>query len=417
MIVLSANDPKRTFKKIVYSNKITQLSFHNMKNISLLLLLSILFSKAIFAEGISEFSHKMTYFYTMPSKEVFDYLQDSADKYKKELSESRNGADVLITVVIARISEKHNWPLNDGYFSSKAKEILKGETDLSKFISDDSVVNPSKLDVWCASFFATGDKKYLENIYKYAVLDLPESDAGKMMTIGAAKWSFKANCRQHKRVEEFAVDKLETIRKTDSGAKYLQECITHARSHKNRQSGWIDKQGNKLPDEEDRKASGNFGAQLIFISDEQTLLKRWATPSKTVMLDTVDSVEINEPISAFIVFSGCKPSSTGNCNVSMRFKVTQPDGKIYTETPAMEVWQDKPVPPRHTLELSAQYLKVIVEPHEQRGNYTVQTQVRDENAEIVLSLQKTFTVSDTPSKSENKNTVKRGAPRSAPSLP
>lgn len=167
-------------------------------------------------------------------------------------------------------------------------------------------------------------------------------------------------------------------------------CLVGSNAH----AGWSDRQGKPLADVEDRKAKGSFGAQLIFTTDEQGLFKKWATPSEGVNINNVESVEINKPISAFVIFVGCKPTSSGNCNVSMRFRVLQPDGKVYSETPAMEVWQDKPAPPGHSLELSVQYLKVIVEPHEQRGRYIVQTQVRDDNTGAVIDLQKSFTAVD-----------------------
>lgn len=162
-------------------------------------------------------------------------------------------------------------------------------------------------------------------------------------------------------------------------------------------AGWINKQGDGLPDSEDRKSTGDFGAQLVFVADEQALFKTWATPSETVDLKTVEGVTINQPISAFVIFSGCKPTAKGQCNVSMRFRVIRPDGKVYSETPAMEVWQDKPAPRGHALELSVQYLKIVVEPHEQRGRYVVQTQVRDDNTGAVLSLQKAFSATDAES--------------------
>lgn len=162
----------------------------------------------------------------------------------------------------------------------------------------------------------------------------------------------------------------------------------------NANAGWINEQGISLPDAEDRKGIGDFGAQLVFVADEQALFKTWATPSKMVNLKTVESITINQPISAFVIFSGCKPTATGECNISMRFRVFQPDGKVYSETPAMEVWQHKPAPRGRTLELSVQYLKIVVEPHEQRGRYTVQTQVRDDNSGAVFSLQKAFTATD-----------------------
>ncbi|NTV95991.1 MAG: hypothetical protein HGA75_11345 [Thiobacillus sp.] len=174
-------------------------------------------------------------------------------------------------------------------------------------------------------------------------------------------------------------------------------CILSGTAH----AGWIDKQGNSLPDSDDRKSAGAFGAQLIFTANEQALFKKWATPSETVDADTVESVGINQPISAFVIFSGCKPDATNHCKVSMRFRVIQPDGKIYSETPTMEVWHDKPAPPGRSLELSVQYLKVVVEPHELRGRYTVQTQVRDDNTDTVLFLQKAFTAVDSLAKKHN----------------
>ncbi len=157
---------------------------------------------------------------------------------------------------------------------------------------------------------------------------------------------------------------------------------------------WMDKQGAKLPDAEDRKAVGDFGAQMIFTTDEQALFKKWATPSETVDLNTVERVTINQPISAFIIFGGCRPTAKGLCDVSMRFRVLQPDGKVYSETPTMEVWHDKPAPRARMLELSVEYLKIVVEPHEQRGRYTIQAQVRDDNTGAVLSLQKSFNAVD-----------------------
>jgi hypothetical protein len=158
-------------------------------------------------------------------------------------------------------------------------------------------------------------------------------------------------------------------------------------------AGWINKQGEKLPNSDDRKAVGDFGAQLILVADERELFKRWATPSETVDVKTTDTVEVNGFISAFIVFSGCKANAKGDCDVSMRFRVTQPDGKVYAETPAMEVWENKPTPRGKALELSVQYLKVRIEPKDQLGRYVIYSQVRDNNTDTVIQLQAPFTAS------------------------
>ena len=156
---------------------------------------------------------------------------------------------------------------------------------------------------------------------------------------------------------------------------------------------WVNKKGEKLADVENQKSIGNFGAQLILVADENELFKRWATPSVSVDVKTIDSVKVNGFINAFVVFGGCKPDAKGNCNVSMQFRVTQPDGKVYTETPSMEVWENKPSPQGKALELSVQYLKLLIEPKDQLGQYVVYTEVRDKNSDAVLKLQSPFMAS------------------------
>jgi hypothetical protein len=120
------------------------------------------------------------------------------------------------------------------------------------------------------------------------------------------------------------------------------------------------------------------------------LFEQWNASSETVDVKTTDIVEVNGAINAFVVFSGCKRDAAGNCSVEMRFRVLQPDGKVYAETPAMEVWNRKPAPPGRSLELSVQYLKVVIEPTDQLGTYTIQSQVRDNNSGDVLQLSGPF---------------------------
>jgi hypothetical protein len=157
---------------------------------------------------------------------------------------------------------------------------------------------------------------------------------------------------------------------------------------------WVDKQGTVLPDSADRKSIGTFGAEIIFTTDPNGLEERWATPSDTVQVDSVDNVRIDQPVSAFIVFGGCKPTIDGTCNVSMTFRVIRPDGKQYAATPAMEVWRGKPAPTLRRLALSVDFLKIRIEPQEQRGRYLVQVAVRDEISGKVISLEKPFVAKD-----------------------
>ena len=153
---------------------------------------------------------------------------------------------------------------------------------------------------------------------------------------------------------------------------------------------WINRAGEPLPDSDARKAVGAFGAQLIFVGDEGELFRRWNTPSESVNVETADTVRVNEDINAFVVFGGCARDAAGNCSVAMRFEVLRPDGAVYARTPPMEVWHGKPAPRGRSLGLSVEYLKIVIEPGDQLGNYEVRAWVRDNHSGNVLKLRGPF---------------------------
>jgi hypothetical protein len=154
---------------------------------------------------------------------------------------------------------------------------------------------------------------------------------------------------------------------------------------------WVNKAGETLPDTDSRKSVGEFGAQMLLMADDREMFRVWGIPSETVNLKTIDSVAVGEQINAFIVFSGCKPSSTGLCDVTVRFRVYQPNGKIYADAPPMEIWQSKKPPAQRMLELGVQYLKIVIEPQDLLGKYIVTAQVRDNQSGATLALWAPFT--------------------------
>jgi len=158
------------------------------------------------ANEMQEFGKQMSYFYLNPTEKNFIELQKRAANFEQELKSSKKHTDIIIALMVARISEKYNWSIQDVFFKKQALEILQGKSKLAKFINDDNDVNPTKLDIWWASYFATGDKEYLHKILLYAGEELPGKDnISKLLIIGAATWSFKSNCKQHKSVRDFAL--------------------------------------------------------------------------------------------------------------------------------------------------------------------------------------------------------------------
>jgi hypothetical protein len=155
---------------------------------------------------------------------------------------------------------------------------------------------------------------------------------------------------------------------------------------------WKSKSGKPIPDGPSIKSAQNFVAQLILTTDETELLRRWQIPSETVDVSTASVVEVNAPISAFIVSGGGTANQKGNCDLAVTFKVYQPDGKIYSDIEEQEVWSGKPVPPVGTIELSVAYVRIIIESHEPPGKYRVEAVVTDKLGIESVFLTNEFTV-------------------------
>jgi hypothetical protein len=166
------------------------------------------------------------YFYLNPDPAAFElFLAESSQM--TEVSHQESGtyyfADFLDAVFAARVSEYYGYPISGtGYVPETAREILQGQSDKARFVADDDLVDVFKLDVWWASFYATGEEVYLGKILDYAVGLRWTDDMAEVM--GKAKRSFKSNCARHQRVRDFAEMALDDPAYRD-GQRYLRECL------------------------------------------------------------------------------------------------------------------------------------------------------------------------------------------------
>jgi hypothetical protein len=195
-----------------------------MKTLNILLAL-VLSVCGCFAQTLEEFGGEMSNFYMEPSLARFEKLQNLSDKFYKELKEADGGAEVLVSIMIWRAAEKNSWPISGkGKASKLAKELASKKGKMYAYIVDDKLVDPSKLDMWWSSFFATGDETYRDKILFYAGVDKEGKPIDDLLIIGAATWSFKANCRQHDLVKKFAEKSLISPKYSDRKV-FLQSCL------------------------------------------------------------------------------------------------------------------------------------------------------------------------------------------------
>ena len=193
--------------------------------------IAVVISSAIAQRPIEtpqEFDSRVTFFYLHPSKEEFDSLQSAAKKHEEALiSGSDENGRLICGTTIAMISEKNGWPVTgSGKIAEMARDIMSRASKVSLYVLDDEVDRAAKLDIWWASFFATGDKKYLKKLLKLAVSPIPrDGQIDKEFIIGAAKWSFSSNCMQHEAVRAFAESQIENAT-SDDARKFLKDCAS-----------------------------------------------------------------------------------------------------------------------------------------------------------------------------------------------
>jgi hypothetical protein len=91
-----------------------------------------------------------------------------------------------------------------------------------------------------------------------------------------------------------------------------------------------------------------------------------------------------------ILFSGCRPSGNGNCDVAAELSITGPDGNAYGETFSGPVWQGPPGP-QYSLQLGQSGMGFVLDPGDKLGVYTLRATVTDRVAGTIVAVQQAIT--------------------------
>lgn len=158
-----------------------------------------------------------------------------------------------------------------------------------------------------------------------------------------------------------------------------------------------EKDGAEIADDSWSKQKDRFGAMLFLSDKPDEFLEAWDQTTKGVSIHTTDTISRGVPIVAFVIFVGCKPDDEGLCNATVDFTVLKPDGTEYASFKDKDLWKNKPAMEEDALQLSADYIGVIIEPDDPLGRYEVRVLVRDHNADVSLELKREFTATESGS--------------------
>jgi hypothetical protein len=139
-------------------------------------------------------------------------------------------------------------------------------------------------------------------------------------------------------------------------------------------------------------SSGDFAIMQIATTDPKGLLADWLNPAPGVQIKASSQTVRDKPIYIFLIFKGCRPDASGNCNLTADFNTFDSRGRPYDKRVATPIWVDHPPAPGNNLQLSNASLRLVIHDKDPLGAYRVQASVTDHIAGVTLQTEQTLTV-------------------------
>ena len=132
-----------------------------------------------------------------------------------------------------------------------------------------------------------------------------------------------------------------------------------------------------LPSESGQNA--DFAVIQLAVPDVDGLIKQWAVPGAGVEITTTNRLVRDKATFTAIVFKGCMTDPKGDCHVTARYQITDPDGQPYegkANDPPRPVYDGKPVAAPN-LQLGGAFFGLRIEHGEALGAYLVRIETTD----------------------------------------
>lgn len=140
-------------------------------------------------------------------------------------------------------------------------------------------------------------------------------------------------------------------------------------------------------------ATQPFEVALTVTAKGDELFNSWDHPTgKGFTVEPIKVASRGKFFSAVVLFKGCKPDASGNCNAVMDIVAYDPKGNIYGKMSSVELWQQKPAPEPDYTQLSRSYMGIVIEPNDPPGTYRITVLARDLNAKTATKSESRFEV-------------------------
>ncbi len=141
------------------------------------------------------------------------------------------------------------------------------------------------------------------------------------------------------------------------------------------------------------KGTATLEIHLVVTAKGRELFNSWNRPKgKPFQVEPVKVAERGPFLSAVVLFEGCKPDMSGNCDVDLDIVAYDPNGNVYGEMKGVELWKGKPAPDSGYTQLGMDYMGIVIEPRDPPGTYRVTAVARDRNARSEANSSASFEV-------------------------
>jgi hypothetical protein len=160
------------------------------------------------------------------------------------------------------------------------------------------------------------------------------------------------------------------------------------------QSGWRDADGKPMPQTEAARSEGGFAASLV-ITDDADWQKKWETPPEhTPSLRGADSVGPGGELYVLTLLSNPMLDAKGETNVVCDLDIQRPDGSHGAQHRQVPCFNTRLQGDPTLVYMTSVALKMVAEPDDPKGVWTVRVTVKDVNRGVALPLQSSFEVRD-----------------------
>ncbi|UAU33963.1 hypothetical protein [Xanthomonas campestris] len=158
------------------------------------------------------------------------------------------------------------------------------------------------------------------------------------------------------------------------------------------QSGWIDTQGQPIPNSSSRKAVQDLGASLLLTPDANWQQK-WNTPSDTTPhFNEVDHLATGEVLFMLILLSNPCLDAQRHTDVVCNIRIIDPTGHLVQDTTDTPCLQGELSGDPRNVYMAQASLHVEAEADDPPGRWQVQVTVNDRQRGVSIPLSTSFTM-------------------------